>query len=300
VRVHHINCGSLCPWGGPLIDGFSRTPGAELSCHCLLIETDQSGLVLVDTGLSRRETDPVHPTLARFHQLLDRPRVRRGECAIMTVSRLGFDPRDVRHIVATHLDFDHVGGIRDFPHATVHVTALEYEDARRAKGFIQKRRYSNVPFGSHEHWELYQADGDRWFGFQSVRNLKGLPPEILLIPLRGHTLGQVGVALNQPQGWLLHAGDAYLYRGEMDRSRPRCPLGMRLYERMLDADHKSRVANQKRLRALMQEHSDEIRMFCSHDRKEFELLTGSSLPGAVTSEDIQRTRAPLTGRPAHG
>jgi glyoxylase-like metal-dependent hydrolase (beta-lactamase superfamily II) len=292
VKVHHINCGSLCPWGGPLIDGFSYTPGAHLSCHCLLIETDCSGLVLVDTGLSLRETDPVRPTLARFHQMLDRPKVNPDECAINTVRRLGFDPRDVRHIIATHLDFDHVGGIRDFPQAMVHVTTIEYQDARHARGFIQKRRYSNVPFDEHQHWSFYEANGDRWYGFQSVRDLKGLPPDILLIPLRGHTLGQVGVALEQPDGWLFHAGDAYLYRGEMDRSGRRCPIGMRLYERMLDADHEARVANQERLRHLMQEHSDEIRIFCSHDRKEFEALTGES--GHIYSSDqaVPRTAHP--------
>lgn len=32
---------------------------------------------------------------------------------------------DVRHIVLTHLDLDHAGGLPDFPHAKVHVHATE-------------------------------------------------------------------------------------------------------------------------------------------------------------------------------
>ncbi len=31
----------------------------------------------------------------------------------------------------------------------------------------------------------------------------------------GHTLGHAGVAIDTPQGWLLHAGDAYLHRDEL-------------------------------------------------------------------------------------
>ena len=279
MKIHHMSCGSLCPFGGALIDGFSRTLGAHLSCHCLLIATPHHGLVLVDTGLSARETDPVQPTLARFHQLFDRPRLHASESALSTVRQLGYDPRDVRHIIATHLDFDHVGGMRDFPQAMVHVTALEYHEALQATGFMQRRRYSNVPFTSHHSWSLYEMNGERWFGFEAVRNLRGLPPEMLLVPLRGHTLGQVGVAVQQGNHWLLHAGDAYLYRGEMDPERRRCPLGMRLYERVFDADHAARVMNQHRLRKLVQDHSDHIRIFCSHDRKEFEVLAHTDKDG---------------------
>src|SRR3546814_2886084 len=58
--------------------------------------------------------------------------------------------------------------------------------------------------------------GERWFGFEAVRDLDGLPPEILLVPLPGHTWGHSGVAVQEDGGgWLLHAGDAYFYRGEV-------------------------------------------------------------------------------------
>ena len=51
LRIHHLNCMSLRPVGGRLIDGrsgwFER---ARFVSHCLLVETGD-GLALVDTGL---------------------------------------------------------------------------------------------------------------------------------------------------------------------------------------------------------------------------------------------------------
>ena len=43
MRVHHLNCGCMCPLGGALMDGVSSGPTARLACHCLLIETDRDG-----------------------------------------------------------------------------------------------------------------------------------------------------------------------------------------------------------------------------------------------------------------
>lgn len=271
MKVHHLNCGSLCPAGGRLVDGFSPGLFSHLSCHCLLIETPNSGLVLVDTGLSHRELRKINPTLARFHQIFDRPQVRFSAAEL--VKKMGFHTRDVRHIIATHLDFDHVGGIPDFPEALVHVTALEMQEAVNAKGFIQKRRYALDEFKKHLHWKFYDHVEENWRGFNIIPNLEGLPPELFLIPLRGHTLGQVGVAVESTQGYLLHAADSYLYRGEIhDKEKRKSPIGMKLYERIFDVDFTARVENQYRLREYMQQYGEDTVMFCSHDFKEFENL----------------------------
>jgi hypothetical protein len=52
MRVHHLDCCTMCPRGQSAINGegslFAR---ARLVSHCLLIETDAHGLVLVDTGI---------------------------------------------------------------------------------------------------------------------------------------------------------------------------------------------------------------------------------------------------------
>jgi len=55
MRIHHLNCGCMCPYGGALYDGFSHGIKAHLVCHCLLIETDNHSLILVDTGFGRED-----------------------------------------------------------------------------------------------------------------------------------------------------------------------------------------------------------------------------------------------------
>ena len=53
---------------------------------------------------------------------------------------LGHDPADVRHIITTHLDLDHAGGIGDFPEAQIHLFASELAEAR-SPGLLERARY---------------------------------------------------------------------------------------------------------------------------------------------------------------
>jgi glyoxylase-like metal-dependent hydrolase (beta-lactamase superfamily II) len=48
-----------------------------------------------------------------------------NETAVRQIEELGFGAADVRHIVLTHFDLDHIGGLADFPDAEVHLTAGE-------------------------------------------------------------------------------------------------------------------------------------------------------------------------------
>ena len=128
MRVHHLRCGTDCPVGGALFDGRSAGPLGELVCHCLLIETPNSGLVLVDTGYGLRDyVDPFPDRISRPFAALLNIRLRQEETAVRQIEALGLSPSDVRHIVITHLDFDHAGGIEDFPQATVHLTRTELD-----------------------------------------------------------------------------------------------------------------------------------------------------------------------------
>jgi glyoxylase-like metal-dependent hydrolase (beta-lactamase superfamily II) len=281
MKIHHLNCGTCCPAGGRLFDGTSDGPLGHIVCHCLLIESDQ-GLVLVDTGFGTRDIAEPHRRLSDFFLTLNNIQLRPAETAIAQVRSLGFDPADVRHIVVTHLDFDHAGGLQDFPNATVHLSAREkaVADERRGGSFVGTRRYRPQQWDGVGDWRLYPlGGGEPWFGFEAVRDLNGLPPEILLIPLAGHTWGHCGVAIAEPGGWLLYAGDAYFYRGEVGSDTYACPPGMRGYQRMMEVDRAARLSNQKKLRRLSLEHAGEVRIFCAHDAVEFEMLASESLAG---------------------
>lgn len=273
MKIHHLSCGCMCPMGGRLFDGVSPTLGpATLVCHCLLVETN-AGLTLVDTGFGLGDVQNPRERIPAFFRMLNRPKLKEELTARRQVEQLGFRAEDVRHIVLTHLDFDHAGGIGDFPNAQVHVFNDEYVQAQQPGGFIQNRRFRPQQWGAHQAWNRYDVQGDSWFGFEAVRNLEGLPPEILMVPLVGHTEGHCGVAVKEDGGgWLLLAGDAYFHHEEMAR-QPNPPKGAKLYERMMDTDRKKRLWNQLRLRHLIGTHGREVTVTCSHDRTEFERLS---------------------------
>ena len=278
TRIHHLNCGTDCPVGGAIFNGRSKGPLGHLVCHCLLLETD-AGLVLVDTGYGLRDVYRTHPRLSVAFRLMLNIHFQENQTAVRQIQALGFRREDVRHIVLTHLDFDHAGGLEDFPDATVHVMGQELEAFGRRNGFVSRRRYRPMQLDGVHHWERYRGgDGERWFGFNCVRNLKGLPPEILLVPLRGHTWGHAGVAVKGENGWLLHAGDAYFYRGEVRARRRRCTPGLRLYQVLMEVDRKARLSNQQRVRDLSLSHADEVRLICAHDAVELEAcMRGAAL-----------------------
>ncbi len=235
-----------------------------LGCHCLLIESD-AGLILVDTGFGSEDIERPRPRLSRLAITFGRIRFDPLDTALEQVRERGFKPADVRHIILTHLDFDHAGGITDFPAATVHVLADEATAARRRRGFIARRRYRPAQWRAAAKWQEYQADGEEWFGFPAVRRLNGLPPDILLVPLPGHSAGHCGVAVRDGARWLLHAGDAFLDQAELRRTNPRAPAGLALYQFMMRTSGRARRASLARLRELAATSGDKVTIICAHD-----------------------------------
>jgi glyoxylase-like metal-dependent hydrolase (beta-lactamase superfamily II) len=251
MRVHHLNTGTMCPIGRRLVNGtgsiFQR---ARMVCHCLLIETHE-GLALVDTGIGL--DDIANP----------------AETAVRQVEALGYSKSDVRHLLLTHLDRDHAGGIPDFPNAKVHVHRREHDMAVTRRTPAPKDRYITDQWKHGPQWTFYADGGEDWFGFKGVRALDDREPDILMIPLPGHTLGHCGIAVRSGDKWLLHAGDAYFFHGQM-QAPPRVPLVLGMFQRRADMDRAMRIENQERLRTLKANHGDQVTIFNSHDPVDYE------------------------------
>lgn len=259
--VQILNCGSMCPRPAALLGQAGGVLGkAQLPINCLLCETSD-GWVLVDTGFGLQ--DCAQPAgLGRAFVGVVGPVLDVQETAIRQIEALGLQASDIRHIVLTHLDLDHAGGLPDFPRAQVHVLAHEHELAMR-RSLRDRTRYRPQHWAHGPDWSLHAVGGERWFGFEAVQALRG-NPDILLVPLAGHSLGHAGVAVRHATGWTLLAGDAYFYREEVYGPVRRAPLGLEVFQAFMDRDRGLRLCNQTRLRELVNAHSFEVHVIASH------------------------------------
>ncbi|MFT3921161.1 MAG: MBL fold metallo-hydrolase [Myxococcales bacterium] len=285
MRIHHLNCGSMCPFGRRFFHGTGGVfEMGDVVCHCLLIESE-AGLVLVDAGLSTSDLDPKRSRVPLIIRAALRPVMRPAQSALAQVRELGFSAKDVRHIVLTHLDFDHAGGISDFPEASVHVFADEHRAAMSPPTFAERRRYLQHCWSHAPRWQIHELAGDAFYGFESVRALTAKETDILLVPVQGHSRGHVAVAVRQGSGYLVHCGDAYFHHDEMNEPAS-CPVGFRAFQTMMAQDDSLRLKNQDRLRALKHAHPANLTLFSAHDALELERLRNAPAQPQRTAQSV--------------
>lgn len=283
MHVHHLNAATMCPRSARLVNGrgglFER---ARLVCHVLLIETND-GLALVDTGLGLGDIANPERLPADWRRNAS-PRLDPAETAFEQVRALGFAPDDVRHVLLTHLDRDHAGGLSDFPAATVHVHRREYQAAVTGDVPARKGRYISEQWRHKPKWQMYGEEGENWFGFRGVRALGDREADIMIIPLLGHTPGHCGIAVRSGDRWLLHAGDSYYFQGQIETPPAAAPFALGMFQKRADTNRADRVANQERLRILNEHHGDQITIFCSHDPSTFDCCcSGAKMSLAASS-----------------
>ncbi len=263
--VHHLNCATMCPIAGWLI-GAKGWHGLMIA-HCLLVETERDGLVLVDTGFGTRDIEGKTGVPSQFKMLVN-PKLDMAETALAQIVARGFKPDDVRHIVVTHLDLDHAGGIADFPNAKVHLHALEHIAATTRPTRKEKRRYLPAHIAHGPKWEVYAEQGDTWRGLPAITKLRGLDADIGLVPMHGHTRGHSAVIVKTGDRWCVHAGDAYFHHHTVDGSGKTVPFGLRTFENLMQIDPAARRASAAALAQLNASYKD-LDLFSAHDPHEY-------------------------------
>jgi glyoxylase-like metal-dependent hydrolase (beta-lactamase superfamily II) len=182
------------------------------------------------------------------------------------VEGLGFRRDDVRHVITTHFDIDHIGGIADFPTARIHLTAAEAFGA--LKGPTRRERFRFRP-GQWAHGPKiveHDPSGEKWRGFAAAKELDAISPGIVLVSLPGHTRGHACVAVDAGHRWVLHCGDAFYYAGTVDE-RSTVPLGLKMSEMLVAYDRKVVCDNHARLSELYARRDPELMVVSAHDPK---------------------------------
>ena len=204
MRVHAIETGRLL--GN---ETFMRADGwpsgllrprvdVEFPVFAFVLEHPE-GTILIDTGLGFDVDTPrwqrrFVPTVAGRAPL---------EAAMRTH---GLDPDAVTRVVLTHLDWDHVGGVGAFAHAEVLVHRAEHEAATSR---AQRIRYRPELWPTTFSPRVYDLADEPLGPFPQSLAITGRG-DVRLVPLPGHSAGQVGVVADVGDASVLFCADHVL------------------------------------------------------------------------------------------
>lgn len=185
---------TLAPWHVDLAQGTIL-----LGIHSLLVQTD--GLnILIDTCIGACKDRPARP---EWHQ-------RRADGYLQALSAAGLQPDDIDLVFCTHLHADHVGWntrlldgrwVPTFPRARYVIARHELDYATHA--------HAAAP-GAQNHGAFADSvlpviEAGQ---VEVVDDGIDLRPAMTIVPLHGHTPGQVGLSLALPDRRILFCADA--------------------------------------------------------------------------------------------
>jgi N-acyl homoserine lactone hydrolase len=112
---------------------------------------------------------------------------------------------DIRRVVLTHLDWDHTGGLGHFPNAEALVHRPEYECASP----FGRLRYQPELWPPGFEPTVYDLEPEPFGPFTESKPLTE-SGDVRLVPVPGHSIGQVGVIVRTDGPPLFFAADHML------------------------------------------------------------------------------------------
>ncbi len=222
MNIHVLQCGSIrvdptVPYGKrlDLIEAAKQLTASDKSRITLPVFTylieHPKGLILVDTGLCReispegvydaRAAAAVLPTQlsALFH-----PFVPKGMAIHEQLAGMGIQPEDLDYVLLTHLDVDHVSGLRHIDKAK-HIVLPEYEYYWSCRTVYRIRQPQDLWIQYPMERPFYRGSSlgpNHWvidlFGDESIQ----------LVNVPGHTEGQAAIVIRNGGRFVLLTADA--------------------------------------------------------------------------------------------
>lgn len=183
-RLYVLLCGfEILPKTVSTRDLGGRFILSEPVCAYLLDTAE--GWVLLDAGLNPANgRDRARMDRLFWSQKMTAPVIRDGHLLETQLASIGVGFSDIRHVILSHLHYDHAGYLNHLTHARISIQRREYEHAfGAAPGMAYFRDEYDDP---GLKWDL--RDGD-WEA----------QPGLRLIDTRGHTAGHQSAIVTLPE-----------------------------------------------------------------------------------------------------
>jgi N-acyl homoserine lactone hydrolase len=181
------------------------------------------GVIVVDTGETARVAEPGYfPRWQPFFRFGVREQVRPEQEIGPQLEELGILPDDVRCVVLTHLHTDHAGGLHHFHDNEILVSRAELDYAAGLRGRLHG--YPNKRWPAWFRPTLVDLPADPFGPFPASMPLTEAG-DVTLVPVPGHTPGQLAVVVEDGDHAVFLAGDSSytedaLLRGVVDGVGP--------------------------------------------------------------------------------
>ena len=234
MKIHTLTCGyisihrDLLYHGGSMAADLRKAVMAPASArvtlpvHAYLIE-HPSGLYLADTGWSRSISpsgtyDPasVSKELPRHLAAMYRPHVPKGQAIDEQLAAMGISPADLSAVLITHLDPDHVSGLRSVRQAKrIIIPEDEAYWSVRTKYRIRQPR---------DLWDIEEKERVFYRGhllgpMHKAFDVTG-DGSIMMVNIPGHTDGMAGVLVRDGGRFALLASDAAITPRTWEKMEP--------------------------------------------------------------------------------
>ncbi len=169
--------------------------------HVSILIEHPYGTLLYDTGLGRNIDDAFNQNSWFQRQLFAYENVHP---AVDQLADRGIQPNDIDLIIPSHLHWDHVGGLPDFPNVPVWVTQ---QGLNEALNHGHRPAYLPELTLQTQHWKFVHFNNADIHGFQKSFDVFN-DGKIILVDLAGHTPGQIGLFVT------LDSGKQYFFIGD--------------------------------------------------------------------------------------
>jgi glyoxylase-like metal-dependent hydrolase (beta-lactamase superfamily II) len=177
-------------------------PDAPLQMdYYLWVARNAERTVVVDTGFG-----PVGGARRRRTTLIT---------PVDALARIGIDAATAGQVVVTHAHYDHIGNLAAFPAAEVIMAGREFEFWTGPYG-----RRAQFAWSTEESEIAYLEDIRREGRMTLIDAPYTVAPGIEVVPVGGHTPGQVIVLVDTAAGKAVLASDSVHYFEELERDRP--------------------------------------------------------------------------------